>query len=145
MLCNKICYIFVGTTKENFYMTILAKNNVVISISGSLTHVISSYLRVFLTNQRLTEKQLEVTTALILRYAEYTANGVIEPYSSTLLFSTDTRKDIVTTLKISPAHLNNTFNILTKKNIISKQDGKYSINPQLLPNKSLIFKFSVND
>ena len=125
-------------------MTLLGKDNIVINIKGSPQEVVSAYLRVFLTNQRLTEKQLEVTTALISKYAEYTSNGVVEPYASILLFSTETRKSIVTTLDISPAHLNNTFNALTKRHILSKQNGRYSINPQLLPNKSLTFKFTID-
>lgn len=125
-------------------MAPLGKDNLVINISGTQQQVVTSYLRIYLTNQRLTEKQLEVATSLVSKYATYVADGVIEPYASTLLFSTETRKEIVNGLKISAAHLNNTFNALTKKNILSKDGGTYSINPQLLPKSSLTFKFKIS-
>jgi len=122
----------------------IKEDNIVIKIKGTPSQVISNYLRIYLANERLTEKQLEVTSKLVSKYSEYVANGVTEPYASILLFSTETRKDVVTKLGISAAHLNNTFNALTKKNILAKTDGKYSINPSLVPNRSLTFQFMID-
>ena len=124
-------------------MVTLSKSNLVISITGSEDLVVNTFLRVFLAKERLTNKQLEITTALVSRYAEYAADGVIEPYASTLLFATDVRKEICKALGISPAHLNNTFIALTKKNILAKEAGKYAINPGIIPNETLMFKFKI--
>ena len=122
----------------------LSKENLVIKISGSADHVVSTFLKVFLANERLTGKQLEITTALVSKYTEFVTNGVKEPYASTLLFSTETRKDICTELEIGAAHLNNTFDALMKKNILGKEQGKYQMNPNIVPNSTLTFKFKIN-
>jgi hypothetical protein len=126
-------------------MVSLGNANLVIRITGSREHVINTFLRVFLANERLTDKQLEVTTALVSRYAEYVFNGVREPYASTILFSTETRKDVVDQLKISAAHLNNTFNALTKKNILAREGDKYIMNPGIIPNSTIKFEFTIKD
>lgn len=123
----------------------LTNDNLVIRISGSKEHVVRVFLSVFLSKERLTDKQLDVTTALVLRYAEYIAHGVKEPYASALLFSTGTRKEIVQALNMSSAHLSNTFDALQEKNVLAFEDGKYSINPQLIPNSSLKFEFVIAD
>jgi hypothetical protein len=125
-------------------MNLLSKDPITIKIHAKETEVISTFLRVFLANERLTDKQLEVTTELVTKYAEYVTNGVVEPYASTLLFATDTRKMICKNLSISAAHLNNTFNALTEKNILAREDKKYSINPSILPSVRLTFEFSIN-
>ena len=122
----------------------LGQNDLVISIEGSVTHVVSTFLKVFLANERLTGKQLEITTALVSKYTEFVTNGVSEPYASTLLFSTETRKEICAELKIGAAHLNNTFDALEKKNILGKDGKKYQMNPDIVPNSTLIFKFQIN-
>ena len=123
---------------------VLKGENITISIHGDTSHVVSNYLRIFLTTRRLTEKQLEVATALVAKYTEYVSNNVVEPYASSLLFSTDVRKEICAKLNISPAHLNNTFNALTKKDILAKESGKYFINPTLRPHNKLIFDFKID-
>jgi hypothetical protein len=125
-------------------MNILSKDKLIINIIGNADHVVSTFLRVFLANERLTGKQLEITTALVSKYSEFVNNGVSEPYASTLLFSTETRKDICKDLKIGAAHLNNTFDALMKKNILGKENGKYQMNPHIVPNSTLTFKFQIN-
>jgi len=125
-------------------MGLLSTDKVVINIAGSSTHVISTFLRVFLANERLADKQLEVATVLVSKYTEYVVNGVKEPYASTILFSTETRKEVCKELNISAAHLNNTFDALMKKNILGKDEGKYQMNPNIVPSTSLIFRFKIN-
>lgn len=125
-------------------MSILNNDDLTVNISGSTNHVISTFLRVFLAKERLTEKQLEVATELVTIYAGFRADGVKEPYASTLLFSTDVRKDICGRVSVSAAHLNNTFDALEKKNIIGKEGKKYLMNPNIVPNKSLVFNFKIN-
>lgn len=138
--------IFVTQQKINIMVsedTRLVPVSPVIKIAGTFVEVTRMFLRVFLAKERLTEKQLDVTTALVTRYSEYISNGVAEPYASLILFSSDSRKAIVTELKISPAHLNNTFNSLTEKNILVKEKKVYAINPGLVPTEALTFKFEV--
>lgn len=126
-------------------MIILNKTTSVIRITGDTSHVVTAYLRIFLANKRLTDKQLEVTSALVSRYAEYITNGVSEPYASQLLFSTETRKGIYNELGMGSPHLNNTFNALCNKGILAKDDGRYIINPSIVPTAELTFKFSIDD
>lgn len=125
-------------------MNLLSADKVVISIEGSEAHVISTFLRVFLANERLADKQLEVATALVSKYTEFVTNGVKEPYASTILFSTETRKEICKELSIGAAHLNNTFDALMKKNILGKDGGKYQMNPNIVPTTNLTFRFKIN-
>ena len=143
MVYNNFCYTFGATTDKSIQMN-LGKENLVISIKGNVGHVVSTFLKVFLANERLTGKQLEITTALVSKYTEFVTNGVIEPYASTLLFSTDTRKEICSELNIGAAHLNNTFDALMKKNILGKENGKYQMNPNIVPNSTLTFKFHID-
>jgi len=71
-------------------------------------------------------------------------DGVVEPYASRLLFSTETRKEIVKEVKISAPHMNNTFKALCDKQILSRQsDESYIIDPNLIPCSSLTFNFTV--
>lgn len=123
----------------------LSSSIVTINISGSTQHVVGSFLKVFLADRRLTDKQLAVTTALVQRYVEYVSNGVIEPYASQLLFSTETRKGIYAELSMGGAHLNNTFNALCKKNILAKDESGYSINPNIVPTSKLTFNFKIHE
>lgn len=131
-----------NTTKKP--MSILNQTDTTIGIKGSENKVISVFLKVFLAQKRLTARQLDVTTCLVKIYAGYVQDGVAEPYASTLLFSTDTRKQICKMLNISAAHLNNTFDPLIEKNVLAKEDGKYMLNPSILPSKRLIFNFSID-
>jgi hypothetical protein len=121
--------------------TIIKDISPVITFRDSATNITNMFLRIFLAKERLTEKQLDVTTALTTRYATYISDGVKEPYASKFLFSAETRKEICKELSISAPHLNNTFNALTKKNILDKQDKQYTINPAIVPASSLTFKF----
>ena len=126
-------------------MVNLGKTTMHVNIKGTTNEVVSAFLRVFLANQRLTEKQLSVTTELVSKYAEYNSNGVKEPYASQLLFSTESRREICSELEISPAHLNNTFNALTSKNIVAKEGMKYVMNPEIIPTQKLTFNFTIED
>lgn len=123
---------------------VLGKADLVINITGSSVEVVSTFLKVFLAQERLTGKQLEIATSLVSRYTEFVNNNVQEPYASILLFSTETRKEVCKELNIGAAHLNNTFDALMKKNILGKADGKYYMNPNIVPNSTLTFKFHID-
>lgn len=125
-------------------MSIL-KDETVIRIESTESSVILMFLQIFLSKERLTGKQLSITTELVAKYAEYVKNGVKEPYASSLLFSTETRKEIYTKLGMSAAHFTNTLGPLVDKGILAvEENGKYLINPNILPCKKLIFNFIIN-
>ncbi len=125
-------------------MKLLSADRLVISISGTSAHVISTFLRVFLANERLADKQFEVATVLVSKYAKYVTDGVKEPYASVILFSTETRKEMCDELKMSAAHLNITFEALMMKNVLCKDDGKYQMNPNIVPSSMLTFRFKID-
>ena len=116
-----------------------------VNVTGNLDTVVRTFLQISLSSERLTTKQLDVTTALVKRYYQYVIDGVVEPYASTLLFSTQVRKEITEELGITSAHLNNTFNALTGCNVLAKDDKKYFLNPGILPVEELQFKFSIQN
>lgn len=126
-------------------MSTIKPRSLTITVKGDVNKITSIFLQVFLAQYRLTDRQLDVTTALVKRYAKYIADGVIEPYASTLLFSTESRKEIVKELGISAAHLNNTFTPLCENNILAKGDTGYTINPDILPVDTLTFSFKADE
>ena len=52
--------------------------------------------------------------------------------------------EIYEELEISASQFNNAFKPLMEKNILAIEDGKYFINPSILPSTSLEFNFKVN-
>jgi len=121
----------------------LPKHDLAINITGSVEHVVRTYLTVYLASERLPDRQLDVLASLIKRYSIYIADKVKEPYASILLFDTNTRKDVAKELSLSAQHLNNTFDVLVKREILAKEDGKYMMNPDLVPNSTLTFNFKL--
>tara|TARA_R110000772_G_scaffold27361_20_gene69671 strand:- start:345 stop:731 length:387 start_codon:yes stop_codon:yes gene_type:complete len=122
----------------------LLKDETIINICFSESETISTYLRVYLAKERLTNKQLDVTTQLVVKYAQYVKDNVREPYASTLLFSTEVRKEIYTKLNISAAHFTNTLKPLVDKGILAIEDDRYLMNPEILPSKKLVFNFKID-
>ena len=131
-----------GTTK--YIMSLFDNKEKVINIQLPEREAITMFLCVYLAKERLPKGQLDIASLLISKYAEYRKNGVTEPYASTLLFSTEIRKEIYEELSISAAQFNNAFKPLMDKNILAIEDGRYFINPALLPSKKLVFNFKVS-
>ena len=125
-------------------MKLFKEVDTVIDIVLPEIDAVSMFLCIYLAKERLPKGQLDITSALVTKYAEYINNGVVEPYASTLLFSTETRKLIYEELGISAAQFNNAFKPLMDKGILAIEDGKYFINPNILPSKKLTFNFHIN-
>jgi hypothetical protein len=125
-------------------MNLFKDEDTSIEIALPESDAVSMFLCVFLAKERLPKGQLDITTALVTKYAEYINNGVVEPYASTLLFSTETRKEMYEELKISAAQFNNAFKPLMLKGILAIEGDKYYLNPNILPSKKLIFNFKIN-
>lgn len=125
-------------------MDLFKKEKAKIDIVLPEKEAIEMFLCVFLAKERLPQGQLKIVAALVTKYAEYVNQGVAEPYASTLLFSTETRKEIYEALDISASQFNNAFKPLMDKNILAIDNGKYFINPAILPSTTLEFNFKVN-
>lgn len=127
-------------------MDLLNKTPLEITLVGTSQEVVAMYLQIYLAKERLPETQLQVAAALVTQYAILLAAGVKEPYASTLLFSSEARKDMAKALDMTTAHLNNTFKDLAKdKPILAIEGKKYVINPDLVPAPKLTFNFKIND
>lgn len=116
-----------------------------INLRGTPKELMRIYLQVFLSQENLTKKQLDVTTELAHKYSEYIAGGVKEPYASSLLFSSETRKEIAVGMGMSVVHLNNTFKALGNKNVMVLDGGRYTFNPNIVLREFLTFKFIVDE
>jgi len=125
-------------------MDLFKDKSTVINIVLPPDEAVLRFLSVYLAKERLPEGQLQVIAALVTKYAGYVNDGVVEPHASALLFSTETRKEIYTELKISAAQFNNAFKPLIEKGVMAIEDKKYFINPEILPSRTLTFNFTVD-
>ena len=125
-------------------MSLFKEESTIINIKLPEKDAVENFLTVYLSKHKLPKGQLDIITELVAKYAKYIKDGVAEPYASALLFSTESRKEVHQALGISAAQLNNAFKPLIDKNILAKEDGKYFINPNILPSKTLTFNFYVS-
>jgi hypothetical protein len=89
----------------------------------------------------LTDKELEVTVAIVTQYQHLLSEGAPKKHISGLLFSTPTRKLLQSQLSLSPQSLNNYLKFLLEKGVIKERDGEYSLDERLIPENSLQFSF----
>jgi hypothetical protein len=93
---------------------------------------------------KLTEKELEFVSSIITLYIQYSRQGLIEPFLSKIVFSADSRKDICDTIGgLSAQNFNNRLKQLIDKRILILKDGNYSLEPSLMPQSEVIFRFRV--
>lgn len=106
-----------------------------------------SYLEVLNGTLKLTDKEVVLGAAIISRYLELSKEGLIEPFLSKLVFSTEERKSLCENMDgLSPQNLGNKLKqLVNKKVLIMDKDDNYTLNRALLPDKELIFKFIVDD
>ena len=100
-------------------------------------HHIDLWLTLFQGGTNITSREKEVLAELISAYLLLKSKGLIEPFLSKEVLGTDIRKIICNSLEISTFNLTNILAALKAKGCIF--DDK--INPQLIPEKELIFKF----
>ena len=93
----------------------------------------------------LTEKEQVLLGEILYRYMELEENGVKEPYIGQLVFNTKTMTEIRDKLELSKQGFNNYKMSLRDKGVIFKdEEGVYHVQPQLIPKKSVTFKFDYN-
>jgi hypothetical protein len=86
---------------------------------------------------KLTDKEIELTTAILNKFMNLEEGGVKEPYISELVLSSKSLIEIRNNLGLTKQGMNNYKKSLITKKIIN--GGK--INPKLIPRSTLTFKF----
>lgn len=100
-------------------------------------HHIDLWLTLFQGGVGYTQREKEVLSEFISAYLLLKSKGLIEPYLSKEVLSTEVRKNVCDTLDISSFNLTNILAALKSKGCIIDDQ----INPQLIPEKELIFEF----
>lgn len=108
-----------------------------ITATEDTKHHISLWLTLFQGGAGFTTREKEVLLEFISAYLTLKSNGLIEPYLTKEVFGAEVRKYVRETLSISSFNLTNILASLKSKGCIV--DDK--INPQLIPEKELIFEF----
>ncbi len=92
----------------------------------------------------LTDQEANLFAAIIRKYEEHKASGLVEPYLSQLVLDTEARKHYQESLSVSPHNLRNLIAALRSKGAISDRDGspRYQLDPRLHPVKQLLFDFN---
>ena len=103
---------------------------------------ISLWIKIWNGGLGLTDKEQSFLGELLYRTMDLREQGIREPYLGQLIFNTKTLREIKEKLSLSKQGLNNYKIQLTKKGVLDKDDnGDYHIKPQLVPQKSITFKF----
>ena len=104
------------------------------------------YLEVLNGTLSLTDKEIELTAAIVSKYIKYGKQGLREPFLSKFVFSTEERKSLCDSLDgLSSQNLGNKFKRLLEKHVLFNEENGYRLNPSLLPVPEIKFKFIVDD
>lgn len=104
------------------------------------------YLRVLNGTLKLTEKELELTAALVKKYIHFGTQGLKEPFLSKFVFSTEERRSLCESLNgLSIQNLGNKLQQLMDKGVLVKDEMGYSLLHSLLPQEEITFKFIIID
>lgn len=116
----------------------------VLQTKTTLNDLPLTYLRVLNGTLKLTEKELELTAALIKKYMYFGSQGLKEPFLSKFVFSTEERRSLCESLNgLSIQNLGNKFQQLVDKGVLIKDDSGYSLQHSLLPQTEITFKFII--
>jgi len=102
------------------------------------------YINIWNGTLKLTDKEKDILYELLYRYINLMQQGLFEPYIGPLVFSKQSLSDIKKKLGISSQGMNNYKNQLIDKRIIKEEAGTYYIEPRLIPQEEITFKFIVN-
>jgi len=106
---------------------------------------IERYIEIWNGSLNLTEKEIEVLKEILKKYLQLIKDGLKEPYLGELVLSPNGMSEIRKILKLSSQGMNNYKEQLKEKNVIKKVGDHFQINPILIPQKSITFKFIVDD
>lgn len=109
-----------------------------VTATKGVKHHTSLWLTLWQGGVGYTAREKEVLLEFIISYLNLKSQGLIEPFLSKEVFSTEVRKEVCERLSISTFNLTNVLAALKTKGCIS-EEGR--INTQLIPEKELIFEF----
>lgn len=104
---------------------------------------IRHYISIFNGGLKLTDKEQDYLVVILDKYLTLQARGLAEPFISTVLFDKVSMKAIREEMKLSPQSMNNYKSQLKAKGVFRDTPSGLSINPKLIPQKTLTFKFEV--
>lgn len=105
---------------------------------------ITYYINIWNGTLKLTDKEKDILYELLYRYINLMREGLREPYIGPLVFSKQSWSDIRKKVGVSPQGMNNYKNQLIAKRIIVEGDETYYIEPRLIPQEEVTFKFIVD-
>lgn len=108
------------------------------------THI-RVYLQIWNGGLKLTDKELEIMQKFLTIYFEYKDGGVSEELIEDLVFSTKSINRLKEELKISKQNYSNYKMSIVEKKALREINGELSFNPMLIPQKSITFKFEINE
>lgn len=99
---------------------------------------------------RLTDSELRIAAEFmsIYEFDMKFKTWLTEEEKQIQLFSTDSRKQVATSLNISIPNLNNYIKKIKDKNVFSERDGNIIINPNIYTvatNSTILFKLQINE
>jgi len=107
---------------------------------------IDKYLRVWNGLMGLTGKEFAVTKTILENYLDVKDSGVKEPYLSEIVFSNKKIKPLKDVHKLNNANWYTIKkSLLAKRVLYDKEDVGLTINPKLIPQEKITFKFIIDD
>jgi len=106
---------------------------------------IDKYLRVWNGLMGLTKKEFSAAKALISLHTELKNAGISEPYLSEMVFSSSKLKKIKEDLGLNNSAWYTIKKSLIAKKVIRESEEALEINPRMIPQEVLTFKFEIVD
>jgi hypothetical protein len=124
-----------------------------VNLSGDTETWVTNYLTIWQGFLGLTERELELTTLIALRYLELQASVSSEALLAELLLSPTAKQQIRLALATQtgegdavPMSANNLQNYLTslrEKGVLRPLGSKLTLEPRLIPQQTITFNFTV--
>lgn len=102
------------------------------------------YLMVWNGSLNLSKQEMNLLSLLIDKYTKLVEEGVPKEYIWSILFSTESRKELQKDMgEISIHYLGNILKMLKDKKVIHEYNSTYMLDSKIIPTKELTFKFDV--
>jgi len=121
-----------------------------VNLSGDQETWVTNYLTIWQGFLGLTERELELTTLIALRYLELQSSVTDEALLAELLLSSTAKQHIRQALAVDgqPMSANNLQNYLASlrdKGVLVPLNGKLTLYARLIPQQTITFNFTVAD
>jgi hypothetical protein len=112
-----------------------------IEVRGNDLELINSWLSLWQGVIGFTSREKELLSLMLIKHSTLSSRGLIEPYLSKELMSTECRKDYCGIMDITNYNLTNLLSSLKDKGILKDNQ----IDPRLLPREEVTFKFKLDE